>query len=365
MKSDPVRPPHGEKKYLTLYQRLKEEILGGSLAPGARLPSKRSLADLQGVSVITVENAYRQLMDEGYVYARERSGYYVRPIPGMNPAPAADRGPLRHLPEEEIPPEDPSFPYSVWFRTLRHVMSEYGPRLVGRSPHKGCARLRNAIADYLLRYRGMYAPPEQIVVGSGSEQLYEAVVRMLGSRRVYGIESPSYGPIQAVYAGAGAAVELLPIGPDGIESAALDGTEADVLHVTPFHSWPTGATADAPKRYEYLAWARRRPGRFIVEDDFDSEFSHPGTPLETLYSMDKEGRVIYINTFSKSLAPSMRMGYMILPASLLPRYDEALGRRSCSVPLLEQYALAEFIAGGSFEQHLNRKRRRLTERTET
>ena len=349
-----------EKKYYTLYRRLKADILCGVLAPGARLPSKRAMADRAGVSVITVEHAYRQLMDEGYVYARERSGCFVRPIAHMSPAPPADRPPLRHLPEEPFSGEERYFPYSVWFRTLRRVMSEYGPRLVDRSPNKGCARLRNAIADYLLRYRGMYAQPEQIVVGSGSEQLYESVVRVLGTRRIYGIEHPSYEKIEAVYVGMGAVVDHLVIGPDGIDSRALAGTEADVLHVTPFHSWPTGATASAPKRYEYLAWARV-PGRYIVEDDFDSEFFQPGKPLETLYSMDKEGRVIYVNTFSKSLAPSMRMGYMILPPALIPVYDDRLGGTSCTVPLLEQYALAEFIADGSFEQHLNRKRRQLAE----
>lgn len=353
-----------DKKYYALYRRLKEDIVQGVLTPGARLPSKRTLAERAHVSVITVEHACRQLADEGYIYAKERSGYYVRPLPGMRLSAEEAHAPVRHLPEEPVPPEDPHFPYSVWFKTLRFVMSEYGPRLVGRSPNKGCARLRNALADYLQRYRGMHAQPEQIVVGSGSEQLYEAVVRMLGPNRVYGIESPSYAPIEAVYTGAGATVEHLRLGPDGIDSAALDGTGADVLHVTPFHSWPSGTTADAPKRYEYLTWAGKRPGRYIVEDDFDSEFARPGVPLETLYSMDKNGHVIYINTFSKSLAPSMRMGYMILPEALLPLYDEVLGQRSCSVPLLEQYALAEFIGSGSFEQHLNRKRRRLAERRE-
>lgn len=350
-----------EKKTTAVYQRVKGDILQGVLAPGARLPSKRSMADQMGVSVITVENAYRQLIDEGYAYARERSGYYVERIDGMRPAAAADHPPLRFLPEEELSPqgEDPYFPYSVWFKTLRRVMSEYGSRLVERSPGMGCARLRNAIAAYLLRYRGMYAPPERIVVGSGSEQLYEAVVRMLGNQRIYGIESPSYRQIEAVYAGSGALVDHLEIGSDGIVSAALSATEADVLHVTPFHSWPTGATAPAAKRYEYLAWARQKPGRCIVEDDFDSEFFQPGKPLETLYSMDHDGSVIYINTFSQSLAPSMRLGYMIVPERYMPQYEEKLGRYSCTVPLLEQYALAEFIADGSFEQHLSRKRRRL------
>ena len=240
-------------------------------------------------------------------------------------------------------------------------MSEYGPRLVERSPGKGCARLRNAVASYLLRCRGMYAPPERIVVGSGSEQLYESVVRMLGNDRIYGIESPSYRQIEAVYTGSGARVEHLAIGPDGISSDALAAAKADVLHVTPFHSWPTGATAPAAKRYEYLSWVQQNPERCIVEDDFDSEFFLSGSPPETLYSMDEGEHILYINTFSRSLAASMRLGYMIVPERYMPLYDEKLGQFSCTVPLLEQYALAEFLDDGSFERHVSRMRRRLAE----
>ncbi len=352
----------GEPKYYALYRHIREDIVSGTVPAGEKLPSKRALAEHLGVSVVTVEGAYRMLADEGYIYARERSGFYVQAISGLRPGPAAGDGPLRLLPEEEEPVgAGADFPYSLWFRTLRKVMSDRGRRLVARSPNAGCAVLRNAIAQYLLRYRGMRAQPEQIVIGSGSEQLYQAVVRMLGSSRTYAIEWPSYGQIEAVYQGAGARVERLPIGPEGIESQALAGTAADVLHVTPFHSWPTGVTAPAAKRYEYLLWAEK-PGRFIVEDDFDSEFFMPGKPLESLYSMDKRGAVIYLNTFSRSLAPSMRMGYMILPPELLPIYERRVGMYSCSVPVLEQYALAEFIAAGHFERHLNRVRRRSRER---
>ena len=348
-----------DRKYYALYRRLKDDILRGTLPPGAKLPSKRALAERSGVSVITAEYAYRQLIDEGYVFTRERSGYFVQPIAGLRPSEEAAQPPLRML-SEEAPEtrEAPPFPYSVWFRLLRKAMSDYGERLMERSPNKGCARLRNAIAAYLLRCRGMFAQPEQIIIGSGSEQLYEAVTRILGTRLVYGIEYPSYGQIEAVYAGAGALVEHLPLASDGIESESLRHSGADVLHVTPFHSYPSGATAPAAKRYEYLQWASR-PGRWLVEDDFDSEFFRPGKPPETLWSMDKDGSVIYINTFSKSLSPSMRMGYMILPESLLPQYDKKLGRFSCTVPLLEQYALAEFLDGGYFERHLNRMRREL------
>lgn len=348
----------GEKKYLALYRHIKEDILSGVLRPDERLPSKRALASHLGISVITVENAYHLLVDEGYAYAKERSGCYVRPIEGLYPRTAPETAPLTLLPEEPSGTADALFPHALWARTVRTVMSRYGERLYERSPNKGCARLRNAVARYLLRYRGMFAAPERIIIGSGSEQLYGSVVRMLGRDRVYGIEEPSYTQIRAVYEGTGAQVEPLPMGADGIRSEALAATGATVLHVTPFHSYPSGVTAPAPKRYEYLEWAQK-PGRYLVEDDFDSEFFMPGKPLETLYSMDKTGRVIYINTFSKSLSPSMRLGYMILPEALLSEYDRVLGQFSCSVPLLEQYTLAEFLENGDFERHLSRKRRRL------
>ncbi len=350
----------GGPLYYALYRALRDDIAAGALTAGEKLPGKRALAERLGVSVVTVETAYQMLADEGYIRSRERSGHYVQAIGAAGSVPAigdAGREPLRLLPEEEPGPGAADFPYSLWFKTLRQVMADQGKRLVDRSPNEGCAVLRNAIARYLLRYRGMYAQPERIVVGSGSEQLYQAVVRMLGHERTYAIEWPSYGQIEAVYRGAGANVERLPIGPDGIRSDALAAAEADVLHVTPFHSWPTGASAPAAKRYEYLAWAER-PGRFIVEDDFDSEFFQRGKPPDTLYALDDRDRVIYLNTFSKSLAPSMRMGYMILPEGLLGTYRERVGMYSCTVPVLEQYALAAFIDQGHFERHLNRVRRR-------
>ena len=347
-------------KYTALYRRLRSEIQSGALKAGTRLPSKRAMADLQGVSVVTVEAAYRQLADEGYVEARERSGFYVQDIPAR-PAAAGEHGDerLELLPGDTAQDADGLFfPYSVWFRTVRSVISDYGEALVQKSPNKGCSPLRNALAEYLARYRGLHVQPGQIIIGSGSEQLYGCIVRLLGRDRVYGIEDPSYRQIEAAYAGAGAQVERLALAADGIPFDALKKSCATVLHVTPFHSYPSGVTAPAAKRFEYLRWASEGD-RYIVEDDFDSEFFTPGNPLETLYSMDRSGRVIYMNTFSRSLAPAMRMGYMILPGALIERYDAVLGGYSCTVPPLEQYALAEFISRGYFEQHLNRKRRRM------
>lgn len=354
-----------EPRYYYIYKMIKRDIQTGILQKGERLPSKRALAEHLGVSVITIENAYQMLREEGYIEPRERSGYYVCEIHAFSGEPARDNE-LQMLSEEPKGAADKrsgataaaDFPYSLYFKTVRSVITDYGEELMRRSPNEGCAILRNNIAAYLLRYRGVFAQPEQIIIGSGAEHLYGTVVRILGNDKIYGIEDPSYDQIRKVYEGTGAVCEALAMGEDGIQSDILEKTRAEVLHVTPFHSYPSGVTATIGKRYEYLNWARRNQS-YIVEDDFDSEFFMPGKPIETLFMLDDSGSVIYINTFSKSLSPSIRMGYMILPKRLLKRYHETSGGFSCTVPVLDQYALAEFIRRGYFEQHLSRVRRHM------
>lgn len=340
------------KKYLSVYQEIKGKILSGEYKSGEKLPSKRITADKTGTSVITVEKAYSMLCEEGYITSKERSGYFVAELDLPYRVNIKKRKISMLSEEESVNTED--FEYSLWFKTIRKVISEQGNRLFVKSPNKGCAVLRNAISDYLLRYRGMVTEPERIIIGSGSEQLYESVVKILGRDKIFGIENPSYEQIEAVYLSEFVKITKLEMGKDGIKDLKEN---VDVLHVTPFKSYPTGVTTSALKRYEYLKWAGST--KYIVEDDFNSEFFIPGQPIESLYSMDTANRVIYINTFSKSLSPSMRMGYMILPPQLIEKYDEILGRFSCTVPVLDQYILAEFISSGNFERHLNRVRRKL------
>lgn len=363
---------HGrEPKYYYLYKQIRQDILTGELKKNEKLPSKRSLAEHLGLGLITVENAYQLLKDEGYIETRERSGYFVCELQGIRmkteevqqlellPEPGYTDAKAAYKPisdEGDTPDDSRPMPYSLYFKTIRSVISEYGELLMEKSPNEGCAILRNSIARYLLRYRGIFVQPEQIIIGSGAEHLYNCVLRMLGKDRIYGIEDPSYSQIQKVYEGGGATCDLLKMGRHGIESRALEATKATVLHVTPFHSYPSGISASVAKRYEYLDWAAERGG-LIVEDDFDSEFFMPGKPVETLYALDGGKHVIYINTFSNSLSPSIRMGYMIVPQNLLEQYRRTNGGFSCTVPVLEQYALAEFINKGYFEQHLNRTRR--------
>ena len=346
------------KKYLSVYEKIKNEILSGVYKAGDKIPSKRVMVDITGFSEITVMNAYSLLESEGYIEARERSGYFVCEIDVI--VKSAPHKPFEMLPIEVEPIGD-EFEYSLWFKTVRKVISEKDKELFIKSPTEGCAVLRNAISDYLLRYRGMVAPPERIIIGSGSEQLYETAVKILGKDKVYGIEDPSYKQIEKVYLETGVKIKKLKMGEEGIETGELESSGAKVLHVTPFSSFPSGVTATVKKRYEYLNYARKNNG-YIIEDDFASEFFIPGNPIQSLYGLDGGERVVYVNTFSKSLSPAMRIGYMIIPESLIYIYKEKADGFSCSVPVLDQYVLSEFISSGSFERHLSRVRRKMNKK---
>ena len=342
------------KKYYSLYEKLKRDIILGEYKAGEKLPSKRVMADMMGFSLITVENAYSILEQEGYVVAKQRSGYFVLEIKPLYTAQVVSSNRVK-LKEPKVD-EKEQFEYSLWFKTVRKVISDKDKELFIKAPTAGCAVLRNAISDYLLRYRGISVEPKQIIIGSGSEQLYETAIKFLGRDKVYGIENPSYSQIEMVYNQEGVRVCKLDMGDDGIISDELLNKKFDVLHVTPFNSYPSNVTATVKKRYEYLSWSKNFDN-YIIEDDFASEFFMRGNPIETLYSLSGGKRVIYINTFSKSLSSSMRLGYMIIPEDLLSIYNNKLGGFSCTVPVLDQYVLAEFINNGSFERHLNRIRR--------
>ena len=355
-------------KYLQLYEELRRDIVSGVYPYGSRLPSKRLLSEREGISLVSVEHAYEILCDEGYAESRQRSGYYVcyREQDGFVPVGVMDGsdsvqslsadGPV--LPEATDLSEIEDFPFSVYARTMRKVLTEYGEAILVKSPGTGCIQLRDAISRYLARSRGIIAPPERIVIGSGAEYLYGLLVQTIGRDKLYAIEKPSYEKIEQVYSANGVKCQLLALGSDGIISSELAASDADVLHITPYRSFPSGVTASASKRREYLRWAQTG-GRFIVEDDFGSEFTTSTKPEETVFALSESDNVIYLNTFSKTIAPSIRIGYMVLPGQLLERFEERAGFYSCSVPSFEQYVLAEFISGGDFERHINRVRRKL------
>ena len=343
--------------YLQLYGQIRDDILSGVYAYNSKLPSKRSLAEETGVSTVTVEHAYALLCDEGYAEGRPRSGYVVifRKSDGFAAAARSEHTPH---PAPSSAHAHPDFPLSVLSKTMRRVLTEHGDLLLEKSPSLGCWELREAIRRYLARNRGISVDTEQIVIGSGSEYLYGLIVELLGRNKIFAIESPSYKKIEQVYRATEIRYELLPLRRTGIDSKALSETSADILHTTPYRSYPSGVTATASKRHEYIRWADRGE-RYIIEDDFESEFSVSTKPTETLFALSDKDNVIYLNTFSKTISPSLRIGYMVLPKHLVKTYEEKLGFYSCTVPTFMQYVLTELIDNGDFERHINRVRRGL------
>lgn len=341
--------------YLQLYNQIRDDIVNEILVYNCKLPSIRSLADELGISTITVEHAYSLLCDEGYVESKERSGYVVifRKSDGFAVISEHHAEHVVHHTHQTYP----DFPLSVLSKTMRKVLSDRGELLLEKSPNSGCIELRESIRHYLARNRGINVDVEQIVIGSGSEYLYGLIVELLGRHRIYAIESPSYKKIEQVYRATEIQYELLPLTSSGINSKALAETKADVLHTTPYRSYPSGVTATASKRHEYIRWSEK-DDRYIIEDDFESEFSVSTKPTETLFALSSTDNVIYLNTFSKTISLSFRIGYMVLPKHLVKTFDDKLGFYSCTVPTFMQFVLTELLDNGDFERHINRVRRK-------
>ena len=341
--------------YLQIYKQIRQDIIDGIYPLGAKLPSIRLLADELAVSSVTVDHAYALLCDEGYVESRERSGFVVIFRKDDRFA-LTDEVQTKTILIEHKKHDYPDFPFSVLSKTMRGIITDYGESILERSPNSGCLQLREAIQRYLAKNRGINVSAEQIIIGSGSEYLYSLIIELLGKNCIFGIESPSYKKIEQVYLAAEVKYEPLPLSKDGIDSAALLRSQATVLHTTPYRSFPTGITASASKRHEYIRWSTKGE-RYIIEDDFESEFSVSTKPEETLFSLAGQDNVIYLNTFSKTISPSLRVGYMVLPKKLVGVFEEKLGFYSCTVPTFEQYVIARLLQNGDFERHINRVRR--------
>ena len=352
--------------YEQVYKHIKSDIISGILSPGEKLPSKRSFARNNGISTITIQNAYDQLISEGYVFTVPKKGYYVANINEMSRVPAGTSIKLDiKIPEKpakfrfdlsnnKINPDN--FPFSIWAKLLRETMSERSRELMEVSPTGGIYELRAAIADYLKSFRGMLVDPDQIVIGAGTEYLYGLLIQILGKNKKYCIENPGYKKLAQIYKQYHIECGFADIDDSGISVDSLHKSGADIAHISPNHHFPTGITMPANRRYEVLAWANEEAGRYIIEDDYDSEFRTNGKPLPTLFSIDACEKVIYMNTFSKSLTPTIRISYMILPVHLANIFYSRLSFYSCTVSNFEQYTLASFIDRGYFEKHINRMR---------
>ena len=348
----------GVPLYEALYRCIRQDILTGNLVPGQKLPSKRSLCAHLEVSKITVEAAYDQLLAEGYIRSIEKVGYFVEETERFAEQP----------PHPEIPAPAPSsiavdltggaadkFPFSVWSRLQRQVMLDLGEKLLLPMPNRGIPELRQAIADHLAAFRGMRVDPRTILVGAGTDFLYNLLIQLLGRDKTYAVEEPGYSKVRRIYDAGGVACISAPLDKKGVIPSAL--RDAQVLHISPSHHFPTGLVTAPSRRSELLHWAAEAPDRYIIEDDYDSEFRFDAHPMAAMQSLDRNGRVIYMNTFSRSLAPSIRISYMVLPPALMAQFQQKLGFYGCTVPSFEQYTLARFLSEGYFEKHINRMRK--------
>ena len=357
MRTYTLKKQPGLPLYEALYRAIREDILTGTLLPGEKLPSKRALASNLEVGKTTVEAAYAQLLEEGYISSRERSGFFVEAVEPQKKArpvqPVTESVPLPRQGADLTGNGTGQFPFSVWIRLQREVILDYGERLLLPVDSRGAPETRTAIAKNLGDFRGMTVDPENILSGAGTDFLYNLLLQLLGQDKVYGVEDPGYGKIRKIYAAGGVRCLPIPMDESGIRPDSLGG--ARVLHISPSHHFPTGIVMPLHRRRALIDWARRTDG-FIIEDDYDTEFRFRGHPLPPMQTMDPE-RVIYMNTFSKTLFPSIRISYMVLPAGLMARFREKLGFYGCTVPSFEQYTLARFLDRGYFEKHINRMRK--------
>ncbi len=361
----------GEKPlYEYLYQRIRDDIVNGAIGAEERLPSKRTLAEHLGVSVVTVEGAYAQLVAEGYVKSRPRSGYFSARLPQQvrRGLPQAGRAPVSDAPSPmariDLAAGEPGPDAArLWSQALRQVLvSEPEAECFSPSPAQGTARLRAAIAGYLRQTRGMDVDPGCIVVGAGAQVLDTMVVQLLGRGLTYAIEDPGYPRLTRLYKACGVRrVVHVPLDADGVQMAALFDSGADVAHIMPSHQFPTGRVTSISRRYELLSWASAGSDRWIVEDDYDCEFRLAGRPVPPFAGMDAAGRVIYTNTFSKSLGSALRLAYMVLPAELVERFADDLGFYSSTVSSVQQVALARLLESGDYERYVSRVRKRARE----
>lgn len=351
--------------YEYLYKQIKKDILSYTLSAGEKLPSKRTLAKNLNISTITVENAYAQLMAEGYIYSVPKSGFYVSDISSKktpqktepSKSDIADTHTTTYFADfVNNSTQSNNFPFPTWTKIMREIMSDMSEKLMVRSPSSGVPELRQAISNYLYQFRGINVEPEQIIVGAGTEYLYGLIIQLLGQDKTYAIEDPGYQKISKIYDAN--KVKSVHIGMDesGIDIKTLESSGADILHISPSHHFPTGIVTPISRRYEILSWASKSPDRYIIEDDYDSEFRLLGKPIPSLQSIDVLDKVIYMNTFSKSLSSTIRISYMVLPKPLIAKYNRELSFYSCTVSNFEQYTLARFIEAGHLEKHINRMR---------
>lgn len=352
--------------YEQLYNFIKKDIMEYVFSANEKLPSKRSLAAQLGISVITVENAYEQLLAEGYIYSIPKKGFYVSEINMLPKTKTMDFKKNTYPKQNESyeyladftsnQTDSNNFPFTIWSRLIRKILSEDQASLMENPPAEGNYLLRTAISKHLYEFRQMKVSPEQIIIGAGTEYLYALLIQLLGHDKIYAVENPGYKKIAKIYESNCVKCQYVNIDKNGIIPAEIKKAKADIIHISPSHHFPTGTIMPIKRRNELLEWAYENENRYIIEDDYDSEFRFNGQIIPSLESIDTQAKVIYINTFTKSLSSTIRISYMVLPEKLMEVFYSKLSFYSSSVSNFEQLTLARFIDEGYFEKHINRMR---------
>ena len=363
--------------YLQIYEYIKKEIKEGKLLKGEKLPSTRSLAEHLQVARSTVDTAYGQLLAEGYIIAKPCKGYFVAEVENLFELPdfagvekeEAKPGKEGLLQQQKDEKEDflydfsphaismKDFPFATWKRITREILVEGSSEMFALGDAKGDYELRLTISRYLHLARGVSCKPEQIIVGAGTDYLLMLLEKILGRHVPIAMENPTYKRAYRVFQSFAYEIETLPMDESGISMEALYRSGARIAYVMPSHQYPTGTVMPIGRRLELLKWAEKEEGRYLIEDDYDSEFRYRGKPIPALQASDRRGKVIYMGTFSKSIAPAIRVGYMVLPVDLLKKYEENCGFYASTVSRIDQRILNEFIREGYFERYLNKMRK--------
>lgn len=355
--------------YEQIYEHIRREIREGKLLAGEKLPSTRFLAEYLQVARSTVDYAYGQLLSEGYIEARPCKGYYVCPIEELLVLEETVVLPERTSGEEEFgernfavdfSPYDidmSGFPFGVWKKITRNILTCANSDLFARGEAQGDDELRRTIARYLHSSRGVNCRPEQVIVGAGNDYLLLLLEKILGRHVRIAMENPTYTRSYRMFRSFAYRIETVDMDEFGMRADKLEQANVRVAYVMPSHQFPTGTVMPIGRRMELLKWADGAPDRYLIEDDYDSEFRFRGKPIPALQASDRHGRVIYMGTFSKAIAPAIRIGFMVLPDALLERYRREYAFYSCTVSRIDQSILNEFIRDGYFERHLNKMRK--------
>lgn len=352
--------------YEQLYLNIKNEIENGNLKKNQKLPSKRNFSETLGVSINTITRAYNQLIDEGYIKSLERSGFYVENI--ENQLIISERE-EENIKEDSIKEKDikynfsynkvdyENYPFNIWRKLCNESIDEYDMDLLEMTNAKGLTQLRRCILNYIRDSRGVSTKVENIFISAGTEYLFQILFQILDEDSIFAVENPGYERLSTMFESSLKKYTSLPLDESGISFNELKNSKANVVCITPSHQFPMGIIMPIKRRMELLSWAEEDRNRYIIEDDYDSEFKYRGRPIPSLKSFDKNDKVIYMGSFSKSIAPSIRISYMVLPDELVNRFNEEMPFFQCCVPTLSQKILARFIEKGQFERHLNKMKR--------